>query len=149
MSRIKFAEPGGSKDTERSLVFWLLYNWDTTEKKIFLVDDPELKKVQEDGEWNRLYRCEVILPVPAAEDLRTEIQRSSDVLYDESDRFNDKEPILTQVAHRLFLRQLRCLPWKSITTKVECQRLTDESYTVSFNGKSFMISVAEVDSLVR
>lgn len=98
--------------SERLCWFFFCYNWETREKKVFLIDDesPDIQKEFKDShEWHRIYKIQARLPIPPIVDNRKVIDLTADGLWEMKDRMGESETPILAFARRLFINASNCV----------------------------------------
>lgn len=131
-------------------VFWahIIYDWETRDKKIQLLDDPLPTEL---SDWTRVYRVDITLPVPIEVDKTVEIkpiELKANVSHVDNEQVPSNENFAYTVGRRLYIIGGKCAPgegtyeshWKS---SIMGDKPGPCTFTVQKNGRRVRVTVEE------
>lgn len=153
------AASAGKELTGRSAWFWFFYNWDSREKLVLENSDPRVAEVFKNGEWERIYKISVSLPIPTLLDQRevVELDGSRPPFPCKGDPFIPGQPLAYQIGRRLFGLATHIVPdispknplsntWetRAVMTKEKTTYPDSASFVVGTLKRKFRITVEEI-----
>lgn len=151
------AASAGQDLDPRVATIWFFYNWDTRRKQLFYNDDPQLPKVELNGEWDRLYMIQAHLPVPSLADQRQVVELTSEMPKDRSNLpLPAGRPIAYTIGRRLMQFSAEVVPispetplrmlWEtpSIQTREASYFPAKTSFLLETHGRKVRITIEEL-----